>query len=411
VSNGRLRALMVSRSYWPHLSSDVASRTLRLADGLARAGVQVDVLTPRYASSWPDRICHREIVVHRPAAAPRSEWSMGRYLRHVESWLREHSGQYDVLYSATMREEAAIVVESARRIGAASVLHHAGAGKEADTTYQAPIRHRRRLQSAIRSADAIVVSRASTHQTLISSGIHRDRIHRMATGVWPGKGLAGRDTVSRQQSRQCLAAVNGDLATDRDSLVVVSMNSMSESSGVLSLAQAIPPLIDIWPDLRFWLIGDGPMRNELHRYFKQFGVRQNVAMPGTFVDYSDVLGAADLFVQPSVSDAMEDFMPQAIAAPLPLVIADAADTRAMLGEFDDCVNWCTEGDSLSLTQAIRRAITDLGPAQTASERLRRELVLRRPYADTINGFLDLFSKLSGKPITHPSQPVGSQAGI
>lgn len=402
---------MVSRSYWPHLSSDVASRTVRLADGLARAGVAIDVLTPRYASSWPDRICHREIVVHRPAAAPRSEWSMGRYLRHVESWLREHAAEYDLLYSSTMREEAAIVVEAARRVGIASVLHHAGAGKEADTAFQTPIRHRRRLQSAIRSADAIVVSRASTHQTLISSGIHRDRIYRVGTGVWPGKGLAGRDAASRQQSRQCLAAVNGDLATDRDSLVVVSLGSMSEASGILTLAQAIPPLIDIWSDLRFWLIGDGPMRNELHRYFKHHGVRQNVAMPGTFVDYSDILSAADLFVQPSVSDAMEDFVPQAIAAPLPLVIADAADTRAMLGEFDDCVNWCTEGDATSLTQSIRRVINELGPAQTASERLRREFVQRRPYADTILGFRDLFSKLTGKPITSNAPPVESQAGI
>jgi glycosyltransferase involved in cell wall biosynthesis len=400
---------MVSRTYWPHLSSDVASRTLRLADGLARAGVQIDVLTPRYASSWPDRICHREIVVHRPAAAPRSEWSMGRYLRHIESWLRENSQQYDVLYSATMREEAAIVVETARRNGAVSVLQHAGAGKEADTLFQAPIRHRRRLQSAIRSANAIVVSRASSHQTLLSVGISRDRIHRVPTGVWPGKGLPGRDSLSRQQSRQCLAAVNGDLSTDRDSLVVVSVGSMHESSGIVTLAQSIPSLINVWPDLRFWLIGDGPLRNELHRYFKHHGVRQNVAMPGTFVDYSDVLAAADLFVQPSVSDAIEDFVPQAIATPLPLVIADGADTRAMFGEFDDCVHWCSEGDTDSLTHAIRRTLGDLGPAQTASERLRREFVQRKPYADTINGFLDLFSKLSGKPILNKPFAVESQA--
>lgn len=395
---------MVSRSYWPHLWSDVASRTLRLADGLARAGVDVEVLTPRYATSWPDLICHREIIVHRPAIAPRSEWSMGRYLRHLESWLRQHAESYDVIYCSTLREEAALVVEAARRCGCASVLQHAGAGCEADSVYHPPIRHRRRVQAALRSAGGIVVSRASTHQTLLSTGISRDRIHRIPVGLWPGKGLAGRDTASRLASRKCLAAVNGDLATDRDSMVVVSLCAMNDSSGMMALAQTIPPLTSIWPDLRFWLIGDGPLRNELHRYLKHHGVRQNVAMPGTFVDFSDVLAAADLFVQPSLNDSLEDFVPQAIAAPLPIVIADANDSRAMFGEHDDCVHWCSEGDTDSLRHAIRRALTELAPASMAAERLRKEWVQRRPYATTIEAYLELFSKLSGKVArTTPTQ--------
>ena len=387
---------MVGRHYWPHLSIDVANRTVRLADGLARAGVDVEILTPRYASSWPNQICHREIVVHRPAAAPRSEWSMGRYMRHVENWLREHALNYDILYSATMREESAIVVESARRANLVSVVHHGGVGPNADATYIAPLRHRRRLSAAIQAADAIVVSRASAHQAMIASGYRADRIHRIASGIVPGKGIAGRDAVSRSRSRQALAAVNGDLATNHDSMVLVAVGPMNESSGMMTLAETIPNLIDIWPDLRFWLIGDGPLRNELHRYFKSHGVRQNVAMPGTFTDLSDVMAAADVWVQPSLSDSLDDFLPQAIASPLPLVMADSADTRAIVGDHDDCVSWCSESDSKSLHHAIRRVLVDLLPAQASAERLRRELVLRRPYSETIQGFLALFEKLSGK---------------
>jgi len=390
---------MVGRHYWPHLSIDVANRTVRLADGLARAGVEVEILTPRYASSWPDQICHREIVVHRPAAAPRSEWSMGRYLRHIESWLREHAQPYDVLYSATMREEAAVVVETARRLNLPSVVHHSGVGRNADATYSAPLRHRRRLHAAIHAADAIVVPRASAHQAMIAAGHHADRIHRIAIGVVSGKGVAGRDAASRIRSRQALAAVNSDLATNKDSPVVVTVGSMSESSGLLTLAEAIPKLIDLWPDLRFWLIGDGPLRNELHRYFKHHGVRQNVAMPGTFIDLGDVFTAADVCVQPSVNDSHDDFLSQVIASPLPLVMVDAVDTRAIVGDHDDCVSWCSEADSKSLQLAIRRVLVDLLPAQASAERLRRELVQRRPYSETIQGFLQLFEKLSGKSMS------------
>ncbi len=398
AAKGSLRVLMVGRHYWPHLAGDTASRWVRLADALARSGVDVEVLTPRFASSWPDKIGHREIVVHRPAAAPRSDWSMGRYLRHAESWLREHAGEYDVLYSATMREEACLVVEAARRTQRISVLHHAGSGNEADAVYAVPLRHRRRLLSAIESADAIVVPRASAHQALLSAGLRASRLHRISHGIVPSKGSAGRDPATRLRSRETLANVNGDLATNRDTQVVVTLGAMNASSGLMTLAQSIPNLVNIWPDLRFWLIGDGPLRTELHRYFKYHGVRQNVAMPGTFSDLGDVLTAADMLVQPSANDALDDFVLQAIAAPLPLVMVDAADTRAIVGEHDDCVSWCNELNSLSLHHAIKRVLVDLTPAQAAAERLRRDLVRSQPYNDTVNGFLNLFTRLTGKSI-------------
>jgi len=384
---------MVGRHYWPHLWSDVASRTVRLADGLARAGVDVEVLTPRYASSWPDEICHREIVVHRPAAAPRSDWSMGRYLRHIESWLRDHASGYDVIYSATMREEAAIVVEAARRVGCVSIVHHAGTGLEADTHYALPARHRKRVVAAVHAASAIVVSRASTHQSMLAAGYDAARVHRIGNGFVPGQGLAGRDPASRLRARHALASINGDLKTDRDSMVVTVMGSMVESSGLMTLAEAIPNLINVWPDLRFWLMGDGPLRNDLHRYFTHQAVRQNVAMPGTFVDFSDLLMASDVYVQPSANDGLDDFVHQGITAALPLVMVDSPDTRAMVGASDEFVSWCSESDSTSLQHAIRRVLVDLTPAQTAAERLRRELTQRCSYGETINGFLKLIEGL------------------
>ena len=393
VSKGPIRILMVGRHYWPHLWSDVANRTVRLACGLARAGVEVEVLTPRYASSWPDQICHREIVVNRPAAAPRSDWSMGRYLRHVESWLRQHADRYDVIYSATMREEASLVVEAARRAGRISIVHHSGTGQQADTNFALPVRHRRRVVAAVQAANAIVLTRASTHQAMLAAGYEAERLHRIAAGVSPSKGLAGRDAASRERSRQVLASINGDLKTDRGSMVAVVIGAMVPSSELTTLAEAIPHLINLWPDLRFWLIGDGPMRNDLHRYFKQQSVRQNVAMPGTFVDFSDVLMASDVYIQPSANDGLDSFVPQAIAASLPMVMVDAPDTRAIAGAYDECIHWCSESDSTSLHHAVRRVLGELAPAQNAAERLRRELVQRQPFSETVNGFVTLLNRL------------------
>src|SRR5690554_4847035 len=106
---------MVSGHYWPHLTFDAAGRDVRLADALRRAGLSIEVLTPRYAASWPEHLVHREIPVHRPVVAARSQWSISRYLRHLETWLTQHAGRFDVLFCTSLREEVIPVVQTAAR--------------------------------------------------------------------------------------------------------------------------------------------------------------------------------------------------------------------------------------------------------------------------------------------------------
>lgn len=409
VSKARIRVLMVCRTYWPHLWSDVASRSVRLADGLARAGIDVNVLTPRYGTSWPAEIVHREILVHRPFDAPRSDWSMGRYLRNVEMWLRSHAAQYDVIYCSAIREESALVVEAAQRLGSASVLHHGGTGDQADAVYSIASRHRRRVTAAIAGADAIVLPRASAEQAMVVAGYSPSRFRRIAMGISPGTGSTGRDAVARVCARQALAAINGDLKTNRDSMVVTTFCRMSDSAGLMKLAHAIPDLVTIWPDLRFWLIGDGPLRGELHRYFKHHSVRENIAMPGTFVDFADVLMASDVYVQPSANDGLDDFVFQALAAPLPIVMADATDTRGIIGRGDD-VAWFQSDDGGSLHRAMRGTLVDLATAQATAEQLRRNLLKQRPLSETIGALITLICELSGKPLPSATASASRSPG-
>ena len=53
-------------------------------------------------------------MVHRPAAAPRSDWSMGRYMRHLSTWLRENAESFDVMLVDAIREESMAAIEASR---------------------------------------------------------------------------------------------------------------------------------------------------------------------------------------------------------------------------------------------------------------------------------------------------------
>ncbi len=176
-------------------------------------------------------------------------------------------------------------------------------------------------------------------------------------------------------------------------MVVLTCSTMTEASGIRTLAQAIPKLVNLWPDLRFWIIGDGPLREELHRYFKHQSVRQSVSMPGTFVDLSDLMMASDVYLQASANEGLDDFVPQAIASTLPVVLPIASDSHHDIAEYDDCVGWFTNQDIDSLYRALHQVLTQLTPAMQVAERLRRGLLQRRPYTDTIHRFTTLMNDL------------------
>ncbi len=278
-------------------------------------------------------------------------------MRQLEAWLKQHAERFDVIYSATLREEAIVVSEVAQRSKRCSLLHHSEAAAHADSMIAWPMRQRRRWLQALNQASGVVVGRPAAQQALIAAGLESSLLHRIECGVVASSGLKGREPAVRQRARSALAAVNRDLLTQHDSMVVLTCSTMTEASGIRTLAQAIPKLVNLWPDLRFWIIGDGPLREELHRYFKHQSVRQSVSMPGTFVDLSDLMMASDVYLQASANEGLDDFVPQAIASTLPVVLPIASDSHHDIAEYDDCVGWFTDQDIDSLYRALHQVLT------------------------------------------------------
>lgn len=393
----RLRVLLVGRHLWPHGSHDSAAYLFQLAVGLYRRGVHVELMTPRYASSWPESMVLREIPVHRPAAAPRSDWSIGRYLRHVGSWLRERGPSYDVLLSDRLREEAIAVVEAGREIGRPTVLRHGGWGIQSDLAWVSQSRSGRRCLQAARSADRVVVASGQTHRGLLAAGIPAERIERIERGFLPG---VAPTAATKAAARAALGQANGDLATSADTPVVVCVGRMTPDAGMNRLAAGVRHLVRRFPDARFWFLGDGPHRDSIYEGLRGDGVRASIAMPGSFVDLEDVLMAADVYVQPD-HVGLESFMPAAVSAGLPLVMVDDPVTRAAVGvaadsRLDRCIGWVAETSPKALRDAVRRTLESLGERGQLAGELRRSLVRSHPFRDTIEQTVRLLDRLADR---------------
>lgn len=408
------RVLLIGRHFWPHGSVDSAGYLMQLATGLQRRGLDVSVLTPRYASSWAHRFTYRDVKVHRPVAAPRGDWSIGRYVRHTTSWLKEHAESFDVLLTDSAREEAIAAIEAARTVAGRVIVRVAG-WDQGDPQWWQTSRAARRCMGYVKLADWIVISNPNAHRDLLNAGFDPARIDRIDPGFY---GTITRSESRRRLARRTLGAVNADLDVPDDVRVVVCVGRMTRDSAMQLLAKSVRPLCERYKDLHFWFVGDGPYRESLYEYLRSDGVRSSIAMPGSFSDIDDVLAAADLFVQCD-SQGLDYLLPAAIGAELPLVIVDNESTRQLIdpppssddprsgGRFSDpaersgagspsagrCVHWFGDSSATSLRAAIRDSLGQWEQSKSDAASLRRMLVRHRPLDQAIDQYARLIEEV------------------
>ncbi len=407
--NRRLRVLLVGRHFWPHGSIDSAAFLYQLAIGLDRRGIDVEVLSPRYASSWPEELVLREIPVHRPAAAPRSEWSMGRYVRHLTGWLREHAAAFDVLFVDSIREESSAAIEAMRTTGCRCLLRYGGWGLHSDGLWWQTSRSARRCGALGRTAHKVISKDASSHRALLAEGYLPSRIQRIDEGF--ALGVSHTD-AARRVARKNLAAVNSDLIAEDDAPVIVCIGRMTSDSGINLLANSARHLVARYPDLRIWFIGDGPHRDSIYETLRRDGVRASIAMPGSFSDLDDVLAAADVYLQ-SDEQGLDHFMRAAISAELPLVTIDNESTRTVVmgsGPHDptsfeaaSLVRWYQQSaTSKSLRTALMEVLDDLQSHRENATSLRRLTLRTRPQSESLDAYVNLMQQLAEQKSGHDS---------
>jgi glycosyltransferase involved in cell wall biosynthesis len=110
--------------------------------------------------------------------------------------------------------------------------------------------------------------------------------------------------------------------------------------------------------IRFAVVGDGPLREDVRRWAAEAGVGRYV----TFTGYSDrpheFLAAADLFLLPSRWEGLPITIVEAFRAGLPVVATDAGGVRELV---DDAVGKVVAiGDVDALTQQVLAICEDDG---------------------------------------------------
>ncbi len=107
-----------------------------------------------------------------------------------------------------------------------------------------------------------------------------------------------------------------------DGPLLVAVGRLAAQKGHRYLLEALPHLIQEWPQLGCVIVGGGELYGELTELAARLGVAQRCHFAGVWSDVAEVLAAADVVVFPSVSEGFPFVLLEALALAKPVVASN-----------------------------------------------------------------------------------------
>ena len=186
----------------------------------------------------------------------------------------------------------------------------------------------------------ITPSHRSASDLLRLGGVNASKLQVIGLGVEAKPAL---DEAAVQHLRRQLLGEGGRR-------LVMTVARLAHQKGIDVLVEVARRTVARHDDIRFAVVGDGPLREDVRRWAAAAGIERHL----TFIGYSDrphdFLAAADLFLLPSRWEGLPFTIVEAFQAGLPVVATDAGGVREVV---DDAVGKVVAiGDIDALTQQV-----------------------------------------------------------
>jgi glycosyltransferase involved in cell wall biosynthesis len=179
----------------------------------------------------------------------------------------------------------------------------------------------------------------------------------------PGARLARRHArlcyngISLKSSCGMSLDLRSELGLSAADTVIGSVGRLSKEKGYTYLLQATPAVLAQRPDVKFLLVGDGELRDDLQQQAAQLGVASSVIFAGVRQDVAPFYGIMDLFVLPSLWEGLPTVILESMAAGVPVVATDVRGTSDLVKSGS--TGWlCRPCDPAGLAAALLDALND-----------------------------------------------------
>jgi len=136
---------------------------------------------------------------------------------------------------------------------------------------------------------------------------------------------------------------------------------LTEAKGHRYLLQALPRLLETWPQLCCLFVGEGELHDTLQRMAMDLGVERSCRFVGIREDIAEILAAADVVVLPSLSEGFPFVLLEALAMGCPVVASQVNGVPELIEDHKTGL-LVPPRDPQALARAIREVLNYSTPA-------------------------------------------------
>jgi glycosyltransferase involved in cell wall biosynthesis len=217
------------------------------------------------------------------------------------------------------------------------------------------------------------------------------RLHLLANGVdtdlYRPAGQAQRRRIRRAR-----------LGIDDETTAIGMVGRLWQQKNPACFVDAAAEVLEKRRDVRFFLLGDGELRETLEQRIRRYGIASHVRILGWANDIPDLLPGLDVFVLPSRWEGLSLALLEALSSGVAAVVSDIPGNRDIITHevngllFDD-------GDSGDLAEKLLRLVQESRLRERLALRGRVDVVAHYRLEDRMARVTELYQRLlSGKAV-------------
>lgn len=238
-----------------------------------------------------------------------------RYKTDLEKFFMNHTGEYQIIHGHTPNA-AAYYMPIAKKYGVPVRILHSHNSRGADSTIK---RVRNRLMSRVAIANAT---------------------HRFACSKVAAEYLYGDDNAFILNNAIDLdafkfddnmrATIRNQLKVSDDTILVGHIGRMAEQKNHKFIVDIAEQVVKQNSKVRFLLLGDGPLRNEIIQKIKEKQLEKYFILPGVVPNTKDYYQAMDAFILPSLYEGLPVVGVEAQAAGVPTLVSNNVTKETLM---------------------------------------------------------------------------------
>ncbi len=196
-------------------------------------------------------------------------------------------------------------------------------------------------------ANIVITVSEYVRNYLISKGINSKKVFAVPTGI----------EIEKFNPDKVEASLREELGLSEDIPLIGTVAVLRKKKGHHILIEAVPEVLKEFPEAVFVFAGDGPQRKNIEEKIKHYGLSQKIIVLGHRNDIPQILKSIDIFVLPTLQDALGTSFIEAMAMGKPVIGSDVDGVKELI---DNEINGylAPPADPMAIAQRIISLLKD-----------------------------------------------------